>query len=85
MGACLPAAGASGEEGKAEVIRPGDIVECECDDWHNAYGDKHEVLHRGFPGRVVDRQMRAGEAFLELEEFPGQLFWARGFRKTRLN
>jgi hypothetical protein len=67
------------------MIRGGDIVECQYDDWHNAYGDKHEVLHRGFPGRVKESSRRAGEPFIELEEFPGQWFWARGFRKTRLN
>lgn len=67
------------------MIKQGDLVECVEDDWFNAYGDRHEKMAKGMPARVVAVKALHGQLFLELDVFPGQLFWSAGFRKPTIN
>lgn len=60
-------------------------VVCLYDDWVNAFGDKHEVMCKGVRSKVVNTKVVGSQRFLELEEYPGALWWASGFRPAVLN
>lgn len=67
-------------------MKPGDLLVCTEDGWHNAFGERHTVLQAGMRLIVRERYRIAGSTFLSFEEFPEESFLSLGFEAVaRLN
>lgn len=56
-------------------MNPGERCICQHDDWHNAFGDTTNVLHRGMRLTVRGRKRVGGCLFLSFEETPEDNFF----------
>lgn len=65
-------------------MEPGEKCICQEDEWHNAFGDTDDSVHRGMRLTVVDAKFIGGTRFYAFEETPkGNYYLYIGFKPLR--